>query len=391
MSGPETDMHLTSVALCLTHDCNLRCKYCYAGRKVARSMSSETAQRSLEFIAAQSNSSCTVTFFGGEPLTKFALLKETVRFGEELFPGRFDFRMATNGTLIDSEVIQFLRDHQVYFSLSLDGTPEQHDCNRSYGNAGGSYAQVARDLESILDFNPYTVAVSVITPQSAEYLADGVRHLFGLGFRYVVQTLDYSADWQSEHIKILKRQYEELAKFYYDSLRAGKKIYYSPFDARIQTWAQKPYSKGELCDLARSQVAIAASGRIYPCVQFVGQDDQAEWPNSIGDVRHGFDQTKRNWFIQQNQLDTDTCVGCALHGRCATYCGCVNWHATGKINQIPPIICEHERMLMPIVDRLANRLWKQNVDLFKRKFYDKTFPISSFIEDCMASRNGENA
>jgi hypothetical protein len=45
-------------------------------------------------------------------------------------------------------------------------------------------------------------------------------------------------------------------------------------------------------------------------------------------------------------------------------------------------------MLMPITDRMATRLWKRNVTLFKRKFYEKTFPVSSYIEDCLLKRKG---
>jgi len=87
--------------------------------------------------------------------------------------------------------------------------------------------------------------------------------------------------------------------------------------------------------------------------------------------------------VDENRAEKQSCAGCALNGRCATYCGCVNWRATGSLREIPPIVCEHERMLMPIVDRLANTLWKDNVPLFKRKFYERTFPMSSYIEDCV--------
>jgi uncharacterized protein len=374
---------LKSVALCLTHACNLRCRYCYAGAKAGRSMTANTAVETLNFLAKQSEGPCAITFFGGEPLLQLELIKEVVARGKSEFPGKFAFRMATNGTLLTPDVMTFLKANDVYFSLSLDGSPEQQNFNRVDVLGKGSYERVAAGIDGALAFNPYTVAVSVVTPETVEFLAGGVKHLFGLGFRYVVQTLNYSADWQSDDIKRLKRQYENLADFYYDSLKAGKKIYYSPFDSRIQTRAQKPIERGELCDLASSQIAIAASGRLYPCVQFVAEDDETAQANAIGDVWSGFDQVRRSWFVEQNRQETESCVGCALHGRCATYCGCVNWQTTGKLYQIPPLICEHERMLMPIVDRLANKLWKGKVELFKRKFYDKTYAVSSYIEDCL--------
>lgn len=372
-----------SVALCLTHACNLRCRYCYAGVKDGRSMNPDTALRTLDFLSAQSLGPCAVTFFGGEPLLQLDLIKEVVARSKAEYPSKFMFRMATNGTLLTPDILEFLRANRVYFSLSLDGSPDQQNYNRIDATGKGSYERVAEAIEGTLAFNPYTVAVSVVTPETVEFLAGGVKHLFGRGFRYIVQTLNYSADWQSDDIRRLKRQYRDLAGYYYDSLKAGKKIYYSPFDSRIQTWAQKPIERGELCDLANTQIAIAASGRLYPCVQFVAEDDDAARANAIGDVWSGFDPVKRAWFIEQNRHEVESCAGCALHGRCATFCGCVNWRTTGHLNQIPPLICEHERLLMPIVDRLANKLWKSKVDLFKRKFYDKSYAVSSYIEDCL--------
>jgi uncharacterized protein len=223
-----------------------------------------------------------------------------------------------------------------------------------------------RHTDHILEFNPYTIAVSVIVLETAPFVAEGARHLFDIGFQYVLQTLDYSAPWRSEDLRVLKKQYLRLSRFYFESLSKGRKLYYSPFDERINTWAQKPYGKGDLCDLADTQIAIAASGRVYPCVQFVGSDEASYLDNSIGDVFTGFDGPRRAWFVAEHYRDKNSCAGCALAGRCATYCGRVNWRATEGLAAIPPIICEHERMLMPIVDKLANRLWKRNVALFEQ-------------------------
>ncbi len=380
---------IASASLGLTHACNLRCKYCYAGEKSGRKVSLKTARQAIDFLAQHSDDRCLVTLFGGEPLLVFELLRETVVYAHETYPKRFSFRLATNGTLVTDEVLTFFAEHEVLFSLSIDGSPEQQNLSRPTAAGDGSYEAVAANLDRILKYNPYTIAVSVINPEIAPMLADGVKHLFGLGFKYVVQTLDYSSRWQSSDILVLKNQYAELAKFYYDLLAAGAKIYYGPFDERIKTWAQKPYRLGELCDLANSQISIAPSGRIYPCVQFVGDDRDHEY--AIGNVFDGFDEARRSELVSQNMQERSSCVGCDLHGRCTTYCGCVNWQTTGQLNQIPTIVCEHERMLMPIADKLANRLWKKNVALFKRKFYDKLYPVSSYLEDCKMYQEGSDA
>lgn len=387
-------MTTTSVkyaALCLTHDCNLRCCYCYAGAKINRSMTSETARRSIDFLCEHADGKCIVTFFGGEPLLEFDLMKDIIAYCGTTYRERIEFRLNTNATLINADKLAYFKDIGLYFAMSVDGNREQHDTIRCFVDERGSYDRIASKFGEILAFNPYTIAVSVIVPETVEHLASGAQDLFHHGFRYVLQTLDYSAGWTTKDIAALKRQYLEFSDFYFQQLAAGKKIYFSPFDERIKTWAQKPYGPGDLCDLANSQIAIAPSGRIYPCVQFVNSDDGAFQENSIGSVYDGFDETKREYFIAENYRDKESCRGCPLYGRCATYCGCINWRATGSLSQVPPIVCEHERMLMPIVDRLANRLWKKDVTLFKRKFYEKTFPVSSYIEDCLINRRQAHA
>ncbi len=349
-------------------------------------MDLDTAKRAIDFLRSHSGGSCTVTFFGGEPLLEIQLAKEIVAYSRREHDGRIQFRMSTNGTLINKDTLAFMKENDLFFVLSIDGSKEQHDKIRRYANNKGSYHAIDRNLDAVFEFNPYTIAVSVIVPETIAYLASGVEDLFSKGFRYILQTLDYSAGWERKHIKRLEQQYKTLAHCYYDNILKGNKIYYSPFDERIKTHAQKPYGKGDLCDLANSQVAIAVSGRIYPCVQFIGTDDEAYQAHSIGDVFSGFDEQKRLYYMEKNYADKESCAGCELQGRCATYCGCVNWRATGQLDRIPPIICEHERILMPIVDRLANKLWRKNAPLFKRKFYEKTFPMSSYIEDCLVRK-----
>ncbi len=378
-------------ALCLTHNCNLRCRYCYAGAKTNKRMTSVIARRAIDFLADQTPDKCTVTLFGGEPLLEFPLIKQVVSYSHEQYPAKIDFRLATNGTLITPDMLDYFRDNGIYFALSLDGSRSQHDAVRCTSDGGGSYDLISAHLSEILSFNPYTIAVSVIVPETVPMLSAGVQDLFAKGFRYILQTLDFPAGWQSEDIAALSKQYSDLADFYFTQLSKGAKIYYSPFDERIKTWAQKPYKPGDLCDMANSQIAIAASGRIYPCVQFVNADDDTCRSNSIGNIFDGLDLDQRERFVRENHQEKESCTGCALDGRCATYCGCVNWRATGSISQVPPIVCEYERMLMPIVDQLANKLWKKNVTLFKRKFYERTFPVSSYIEDCLISRRQPDA
>ena len=81
-----------NVTLCLTHDCNLRCAYCYAGRKHGRRMTWETAQRAIDFALEHAVRRAALTgeppeaqlgYFGGEPLLEWDLLKRSSAYADE--------------------------------------------------------------------------------------------------------------------------------------------------------------------------------------------------------------------------------------------------------------------------------------------------------------------
>ena len=76
-----------------------------------------------------------------------------------------------------------------------------------------------------------------------------------------------------------------------------------------------------------------------------------------------------------------SCAGCALEGRCHNRCACLNFQTTGGLEAVPPILCEHERILQPLCDELAATLYAERNPLFLRQHYDPAFPILSILED----------
>ncbi|MCL2344099.1 MAG: hypothetical protein FWC62_09450 [Firmicutes bacterium] len=73
----------------------------------------------------------------------------------------------------------------------------------------------------------------------------------------------------------------------------------------------------------------------------------------------------------------------APSARCNHYCACLNRQATGSIDRISPMLCAHERIVLPIADRLAERLYKQGSAIFIQKQYNDFYPLASLAEDRM--------
>ena len=101
----------------------------------------------------------------------------------------------------------------------------------------------------------------------------------------------------------------------------------------------------------------------------------------LGDIKSGFDAAAQADILCCSEADKPECGGCALKPRCISWCACINWQTTGHVNRASPIVCEHDRMLMPIVDRVANRLWKRRSPLFIHKHYNPAFPALAFAEE----------
>ena len=148
-------------ALCLhiCHDCNLRCRYCFADEgayHAAREMMSrETAKAAIDFLLKNSGKRkvLEVDFFGGEPLMNLGVIKETVYYAKEeaaKLGKKFLFTTTTNALLLDDETIEFLNAEMENVVLSIDGRKEVHDAVRKTVNGKGSFDAVIEKIRKFV-------------------------------------------------------------------------------------------------------------------------------------------------------------------------------------------------------------------------------------------------
>ena len=109
----------------VTYACNLRCKHCYAnaGKPLPDELTTEEAKRAIDIF---DRAGVTIlAFSGGEPLVRPDIF-ELARYASD--KGMY-VAIATNGTLITSEIAKKMKDAGIQFvQISLDGaTPETHD------------------------------------------------------------------------------------------------------------------------------------------------------------------------------------------------------------------------------------------------------------------------
>ncbi len=355
----------------LTKNCNLRCRYCYAPAKIKEDMPEDVAQKGIDLVVAMGKKSACVSYFGGEPLLLFDRIRRLTDYALEAgLKARksMHFRLSTNGTLFTEEILRYCRDNRILYAISLDGDQKAHDANRKTADGRGSFEKIDSMLDMVLEYNPYSVFTTVITPLNAGRLRQSMEYMWSRGIRYVVHQPDFTdPEWTMEDFDVLRRSYEEVAAWYIEKTRSGEYFFLNLFDDKLKSHARARIKLGEICDFGARKISIAPDGNIYPCVQFVSDREDAR-NFRIGHVDTGL-TPRREELIAENKRERSDCVGCAHLGRCSNYCGCLNWQVMGEVTQVPPIVCEHERMLIPIADEIGNILWKEKDRSFLNKHY----------------------
>lgn len=368
-------MHYT---LHMTAGCNMRCDYCYVQQSPVI-MTPDTAHRVVDIALQSGEKKLGIIFFGGEPLLCRSLIEYTVSYARKMSKdtdSKFYFKITTNGLLLDEAFLALSMREDIFIALSIDGIPQAHNAHRVDVNGSGTYKSVEAAAKMLLAQRPYSPAFMTVNPDTVDYYAQSVQHLYDLGFKFLVCSLNYAAKWKEKDFVALKRQYKLLADFYYENTMAENKFYLSPFEAKISSHINNRTYCHERCELGLRQVSVGPDGTIYPCIQFVGDSRYA-----IGDVISGIDGERRQSLFAQNETEKQECGICAIRKRCNHYCACLNKQATGTIDEVSPVLCAHERIILPIADRLAERLYKNRSEMFIQKQYNDFYSFVSLVED----------
>lgn len=342
-------------ALCLhiAHDCNLACKYCFAeegeyhGKREL--MSYEVGKKALDFLVANSGErrNLEVDFFGGEPLMNFQVVKDLVKYGrslEESHNKKFRFTLTTNGVLLNDDILEFANKEMGNLVLSIDGRKEVHDRMRPHRGGQGSYDEIVpkfiKAAESRDQMNYYVRGT--FTRNNLDFSKD-VAHLADLGFEQisvepVVAELTEDYALQDEDIEMIKSQYDILLEDLYRRKKEGKPVNFFHFmiDLSGGPCVAKRLSG---CGSGTEYLAVAPSGDLYPCHQFVGKPEFL-----MGNVDTGVVNTAvRDEFKLCNVYAKEKCKECFAKFYCSGGCAANAYNYSGSVNGVYEIGCELER------------------------------------------------
>ena len=337
-------------ALCIhiCHDCNLRCRYCFADEGAYHSsrefMSEKTAKQAIDFLIKNSGNRKVLEadFFGGEPLMCLDTIKNVVAYAREQgekYGKKFLFTTTTNGVLLNDDAADFFNREMENVVLSLDGRPEVHDAIRKTVNGKGSFDVCFKNIKKFVQSRgdkSYYVR-GTFTAKNLDFSND-VMFLAESGFDSIsmepVVTDIPDLQIKKEHLPRICEEYEVLCEKYLDAYKNGRGFNFFHFNIDLEGGPCLS-KRVSACGAGNEYFSVVPNGDIYPCHQFAGNRDFY-----MGNVYEGaLDAGIRSRFASSCLFTREKCGGCFAKFICSGGCSANNYNFTGNIEQPYEITC----------------------------------------------------
>ncbi len=347
-AAPVKSDEVKALCLHICHDCNLRCRYCFADEGAYHSrrefMSLETAKRAIDFLIENSGDRKVLEtdFFGGEPLMNVDVVKETVYYAKEQAKKRgkkFLFTLTTNGLLLKDDVVDFLNAEMENVVLSLDGRKEVHDAVRKTANGKGSFDLVIENIKKFVAVrgDRYYYVRGTFTAKNLDFSKD-VLFLADNGFDSLslepVVTDIPDLAITKEHLSAICAEYDKLCDRYLEREAKGKGFNFFHFNVDLEGGPCLS-KRVSACGAGNEYFSVLPNGDIYPCHQFAGDRDFRMGSVFTGEI----DADIRAKFKNSCLFTRKKCGDCFAKFICSGGCSANNYHFNGDIDEPYEITC----------------------------------------------------
>ncbi|NTW57188.1 MAG: SPASM domain-containing protein [Chlorobiaceae bacterium] len=355
------DGRIACIALFVTQQCNLRCRYCYGGGGEYGNpgvMDESTALTAVDWLLDRCGPlEGRISFFGGEPFLNFPLMKKVAAYAREQAEKRgvrIGFSANTNLTLLDQQKLDFIRDFDVMIIASFDGPKSLFDTLRPALDGKSSYDRAITMLPELIaergkKVNARATLVPASDPSEVQEAINDMgfkrSHMVrasrspyaGIADRngdeaFVEKHLSYTWSAVCRFLAELKErdrsQINRLAKSIgiplptRDGFLSGNRMF----------MGRRKYK----CGIGRTYVAVSITGDIYPCHRFAGQEKYR-----IGSIFDGM-PLKMDYCISPVDAVAE-CSKCWTRFMCGG--GCLHEHAgeTGDVRIPSLLLCDYEK------------------------------------------------
>ena len=340
--------NLGQLTLQITQGCNLKCEYCsYSGNYFNRehtnkSMSFETAKKAIDYFIshARDSSHFGISFYGGEPLLEFDLIKKCVAYADSRAEGRkISYNFTTNGTLLTEEKYEFLVEHDFSLLVSLDGPQKVHDRHRVFaGSTLGSFQKMSDNVKMLRRKYPdyFARKVSFNTVLDPEYPLKEICDftMTDENFRdsrilssvvsdvQIKEKIRYSdqfaEEYEYEKFKVLLWKVGRLDEQDIPPLMrahfTGMKQVAVCFERTSQSELPDKGHRGGPCIPGVRKLFVDVDGNLFPCER-VSESSEV---SRIGHIDQGIDEEKALRLLNIEWLTSEDCRSCWAYTMCSS-------------------------------------------------------------------------
>jgi len=358
---PKSEL-LNNVLFISSENCNLRCKYCfvehgrYNGKTDTKNMDLETYIDSIRYALHRYPKGIkSIGFFGGEPLLNFDTIKEFVLWYEESVLNknkdlyRTKFGIVTNGTLANADVINFLIEHDIAVTLSIDGPKDVNDSARVMVNGESSYDIIFNNLD-LWSNDKLTLGIEAtinnyhIKNYRPGIVKDWIDNLRKLNFNDLAM---FTVVTDNEDTKItdaitLGKIYNEVVDYWFDKILNEDDL--KCVDTFVLGMTNNILLKRYVssCSVYNS-LTVDPCGKTFPCQMFCQSGSYC-----MGSIQDQTD-TKRDKIIEELMLtdrnDVKDCKDCWVRNFCTTWCKGNSQNSGGNLTSTVRIQCLQTKLI----------------------------------------------
>jgi uncharacterized protein len=375
----ESGFPISAITLDMTTGCNLGCDYCFAGackEYQVTNLTFEQGKKTIDWLFLEStrgdNKLLDISFWGGEPLLRWDLIKELVLYAEgkaKEIGIQVKFGGTTNVTLLTPDKFDFMEQHNVYFLLSIDGTQEHHDKHRKFKNGKGSWEVIDKNATEILKRWPEQQVRMSYSVENIDGMMDDLNYLYGKGFHDIVYSPVSEGNWTEERLATLKYIWDRIADWYIEKKKSNQPIRLKFLEDACRSMNSRGREGQAPCGAGRGYVGITTEGAIYPCHRFHKFEDTRPWyeqETAIGHIDYGVlnQEWRENFTKWDAKKDMpESCHSCKAYLKnCVGGCWATNWDNMGSLRKAPCINCTAELTTIKQAEKVAKELGETYVN-----------------------------
>lgn len=296
----EKHNSMQSIILPIVGHCNLRCSYCFAQNKGNfgfNDMTEYQVSRILDYVFSHNDKKevCKINFFGGESLLNIKVIKWAVEYIKNNYSDRrVVYGITTNGTILNANILQFIKENNIKILLSYDG-PVELSSHRVDIHGHNLNELIKRNIDTLKN-EGVKFQLRVTISSDCKCLKDIYGYFeslnvpFAAVLAYKYRNIDKTCIYDGK-INSFKEQYKQLLDYYIDRVKNRLPINCYSITNNLLFQIKNREKNYYACSGGINLFAITDNGSIYSCEHFafdekykVGTIDQGLYDNISGDM-----------------------------------------------------------------------------------------------------------